>query len=88
MKVTSNTTVAPYKPVTLNLTFETKDELDHFGALFNIYDVMAHSETLLGMASAIRGEVIIQGGDVSKHHSYHSDAIQQSYQKAAKYSNK
>lgn len=62
MKITSKTN-EDFSPVTLSITFETKDELDKFGTLFN---VTAVAEALPeGVAALIYREVVAQGGDIS-----------------------
>lgn len=54
----------PFQPVTLSFRFETQDELDSFGSLFNTAPVA--SAVGRDMARVIYTEVQLFGGDVVK----------------------
>ena len=63
MKITSNTQPS-FSPVTLSIIFESKDELDAFGTLFNICAVTDSIPE--GMAASIYKEIVRCGGDISE----------------------
>jgi hypothetical protein len=71
MKAELITPQTTFKPVAIALTFETQDELDAFGSLFNYSPVC---ETLMKLTKgriddeAIRVTVTKAGGDVTRLH--------------------
>jgi hypothetical protein len=72
-----------FKPVGITLTFETQDELDSFGALFNCASVCQALGKALeerhGYDSVIRRAVEEAGGDTCRLHNTMHFAIKEAY---------
>ena len=67
MKVTSNNKEIGFKPVTIKITFETQEELDKIGSLFNLTTV----NNVIN-ARCIYKEIEEMGGDI---HLYINDFL-------------
>ena len=71
-----------FAPVNITFTFESQEELDAFGSVFNlspIANAFAHAGGVSG--SVIYKRIIEAGGDVSKYISDYSDFLQGWYEK-------
>ena len=70
MKATSETPPAPkFNPVKISITFESQQELDTFGALFNyspVCDLFDNEINGNWPGGIIRDAVTAQGGDCNK----------------------
>lgn len=83
MKAELITPQTTFKTVAIVLTFETQDELDAFGALFNHCPVCAALERLTDRSvndEAIRDAITKAGGSTVRLHGTFSDFMKEEYQ--------
>ncbi len=83
MKVT-NTTSPSFQPVTLQFTFETKEELDAFGTLFNITPVaVCLRKAKADISHTIYTAVDGAGGDIMMKHDEMVQNLREYFQRPA-----
>lgn len=77
MKAKAIEPIKQFRPVSIEITFETQDELDAFGAVFNCLPITDAASPKGVKDSAIRKAVEDAGGDCLRLHSYVSDRLHQ-----------